>query len=88
MTSGNTGIGFAAVAASRDYRAKFCLSDNISPDKVMILRLCGAEVVTHQRDARQRDLVLAAMRFIRLAGCLTSPAWRSICCWANLEANR
>ncbi|RWH72879.1 pyridoxal-phosphate dependent enzyme [Mesorhizobium sp.] len=38
VTSGNTGIGLAAVAASRGYRAKFYLSDNISPDKVKILR--------------------------------------------------
>ncbi len=45
MTSGNTGIGLAAVAASRGYRAKFYASDNISPDKVKILRLFGAEVV-------------------------------------------
>ncbi|CDX51026.1 cysteine synthase A, O-acetylserine sulfhydrolase A subunit [Mesorhizobium plurifarium] len=46
VTSGNTGIGLAAVAAARGYRAKFYLSDNISPDKVKILRLYGAEVVT------------------------------------------
>lgn len=46
VTSGNTGIGLAAVAASRGYRAKFYLSDNISPDKVKILRLYGAEIVT------------------------------------------
>jgi cysteine synthase A len=45
VTSGNTGIGLAAVAASRGYRAKFYASDNISPDKVKILRLFGAEVV-------------------------------------------
>jgi cysteine synthase len=37
VTSGNTGIGLAAVAASRGYRAKFYVSD---------LRLFGAEVVT------------------------------------------
>jgi cysteine synthase len=46
VTSGNTGIGLAAVAASRGYRTKFYLSDNISHDKVKILRLFGAEVVT------------------------------------------
>ena len=46
VTSGNTGIGLAAVAASRGYRAKFYVSDNISPDKVKILRLYGAEIVT------------------------------------------
>jgi cysteine synthase len=46
VTSGNTGIGLAAVAASRGYRAKFYVSDNISADKTKLLRLYGAEVVT------------------------------------------
>jgi cysteine synthase len=46
VTSGNTGIGLAAVAASRGYRTKFYLNDNISQDKVKILRLFGAEIVT------------------------------------------
>jgi cysteine synthase len=46
VTSGNTGIGLAAVAASRGYRAKFYVSDNISKEKVKLLRLFGAEVVT------------------------------------------
>ncbi len=46
VTSGNTGIGLAAVAASRGYRAKFYVSDNISQDKVKVLRLYGAEIVT------------------------------------------
>ncbi len=45
VTSGNTGIGLAAVAASRGYRTKFYLSDNISRDKVKLLRLFGAELV-------------------------------------------
>jgi cysteine synthase len=45
VTSGNTGIGLAAVAASRGYRAKFYVSDNISQDKVKLLRLFGAEIV-------------------------------------------
>ena len=36
----------AAVAASRGYRAKFYVSDNISPDKIKLLRLYGSEVVT------------------------------------------
>jgi cysteine synthase len=46
VTSGNTGVGLAAVAASRGYRAKFYVSDNISADKVKLLRLYGAEIVT------------------------------------------
>jgi cysteine synthase A len=46
VTSGNTGIGLAAVAASRGYRTKFYLSDNISRDKVKLLQHFGAEIVT------------------------------------------
>lgn len=45
VTSGNTGIGLAAVAAARGYRTKFYLSDNISQDKITLLRLYGAEIV-------------------------------------------
>jgi cysteine synthase len=45
VTSGNTGIGLAAIAASRGYRSKFYVSDNISQDKVKVLRLYGAEIV-------------------------------------------
>ncbi|MGY5805497.1 PLP-dependent cysteine synthase family protein [Rhizobium sp. LEGMi12c] len=50
VTSGNTGIGLAAVAASRGYRTKFYLSDNISRDKVKLLRHFGAEIVTVQNE--------------------------------------
>lgn len=45
VTSGNTGIALAAVAAARGYRTKFYLSDNISRDKIKLLHLYGAEVV-------------------------------------------
>ena len=45
VTSGNTGIGLAAVAASRGYRTKFYLRNIISPDKINILKQFGAEVV-------------------------------------------
>ena len=45
VTSGNTGIGLAAIAASRGYRAKSYVSDNISQDKIKVLRLYGAEIV-------------------------------------------
>lgn len=46
VTSGNTGISLAAIAAVRGYRTKFYHSDNISPDKVKLLRLYGAETVS------------------------------------------
>lgn len=45
VTSGNTGIGLAAVAASRGYRTKFYLRNIISQEKINVLRQYGAEVV-------------------------------------------
>lgn len=45
LTSGNTGIGIAAVAAARGYRTKFYLRDTISDDKINILRQFGSEIV-------------------------------------------
>jgi len=66
VTSGNTGIGFAAVAASRGYRAKFYVSDNISQDKVKVLRLYGAEIVTVKNefflDPEALDKITARIR--------------------------
>lgn len=45
ITSGNTGITLAALAASRGYPTKFYVGDNISPDKKRFLRVLGAEIV-------------------------------------------
>lgn len=44
LTSGNTGIGIAAVASARGYRTKFYLRNTISEDKINILRQFGSEV--------------------------------------------
>lgn len=45
LTSGNTGIGLAAVAAARGYRTKFYTRDCISRDKIALLRHFGAQIV-------------------------------------------
>jgi cysteine synthase B len=44
-TSGNTGIAYAMVAAARGYRVTLCLPDNASPERKMILRAFGAELL-------------------------------------------
>jgi len=44
-TSGNTGVGLAMVAARRDYRCIFVMTDKVSEEKVQLLRAYGAEVV-------------------------------------------
>src|SRR5713101_10156421 len=44
-TSGNTGIAYAMVGAARGYPVKLCLPDNASPERKLILRALGAELV-------------------------------------------
>lgn len=44
-TSGNTGIGLAAIAASRGYRAVFVMPDTMSIERQNILKALGSEVV-------------------------------------------
>jgi len=44
-TSGNTGIAYAMVGASRGYRVKVCLPRNASPARKRILRSYGVDIV-------------------------------------------
>jgi len=44
-TSGNTGIAYAMVGAARGYAVKLCLPENASPERKLILRALGAELV-------------------------------------------
>jgi cysteine synthase B len=44
-TSGNTGIAYAMVGAARGYRVKLCVPGNASPERKLILRALGAELV-------------------------------------------
>lgn len=43
-TGGNTGVSLAMIARARGYKCHLTIPDNISPDKVELLRLLGAEV--------------------------------------------
>src|SRR5580693_9737841 len=44
-TSGNTGIAYAMVGAARGYRVKLCVPENASPERKLMLRALGAELV-------------------------------------------
>ncbi len=44
-TSGNTGIAYAMVGAARGYRVTLCLPDNASPERKLMLRALGAELI-------------------------------------------
>jgi cysteine synthase B len=44
-TSGNMGIAYAMLCASRGYRARLVIPQNASPERIRILRAYGAELV-------------------------------------------
>jgi cysteine synthase B len=44
-TSGNTGIAYAMVGAARGYKVKLCVPANASPERKLMLRALGAELV-------------------------------------------
>jgi cysteine synthase B len=44
-TSGNTGIAYAMVGAALGYQVQLCLPENASPERKLILRALGAELV-------------------------------------------
>lgn len=64
-TSGNTGIGLAMVGAARGYHVTLVMPDNMSFERLQILKSFGAEVVLTPVDAGMAGAVEKARQLVR-----------------------
>jgi cysteine synthase B len=63
-TSGNTGIAYAMIGASRGYRVRLCLPKNASEERKRILRAYGAELVLTDPLAGSDGAILEVRRIV------------------------
>lgn len=79
-TSGNTGIGLAAMAASLGMRAVIVMPDSMSPERIALMRAYGAEVVLTPGNLGMKGAVDRAEELARtipggfIAGQFVNPA--------------
>lgn len=79
-TSGNTGIGLAAIAASKGYRAIIVMPDTMSQERIKLMKAYGAEVVLSDGSKGMSGAVAEAEKIAAsnpasfIAGQFTNPA--------------
>ncbi|AJS60511.1 cysteine synthase A [Paenibacillus sp. IHBB 10380] len=60
-TSGNTGIGIAMIAAAKGYKAILVMPDNMSKERINILKAYGADVVLSPSSERMPGSIAKAL---------------------------
>ncbi len=78
-TSGNTGIGLAAIARAKGYKVVLTMPSTMSPERVSLLRAYGAEVILTEGGKGMAGAIAEAERIARergayLAGQFSNPA--------------
>jgi len=64
-TSGNTGIGLAMVGAAKGYRVILTMPEDMSAERVNLLRAYGAEVVLTPREDVMQGAIAAAEKLVQ-----------------------
>lgn len=68
-TSGNTGIGLAMVAAVKGYRSIFVMSEDMSEERKLILKIYGGEVILTPAEKGTVGAIEEARRLEKEKGC-------------------
>ena len=64
-TSGNTGIGLALVCSVKGYRLKVVLPENVSVERLQLLKIFGAEIITSPGSEGSNGAVRMAERIAK-----------------------